>query len=651
MVDEKNSSDIDDWLDDLQEEDTGSANEELAQSDIDALLGGGGEEESVPAPAQDEELAQSDIDALLGGGGEEESAPAPAQDEELAQSDIDSLFGGGEAEKAVAEALDAPDNEELDQSDIDSLFGDVGEEQEQGATAEEETPSQAEMDQLFDDAGTEESSAGETVSFSEVLDSETSGAEAFDLGPDETGMSGDDFNFDDDIPDIPDEEEATVGVEEEGTLSEEMFAEEVPEFFNEPGGQPPQKEEEGKKLAIPFSLPFSTPVAAAVACFLIILAGSGLYFFKFRDKAEPPAIIMPPQQVAQTAPQPEEVAPPAKNSAPVAEEARLEMPPAGGEVAVQLSGLDADKDTLQFQIAVPPEHGRLSGDLPNVTYLPNNDFPGEDRFSFTASDGREVSAPATVVITGPSLRKKPVVEAKTIKPKRPLVRAKNVTLKTVSTDPLVIDWQKIWKLANKSPYTRDVSVEITKSSLRGRLVKLGPDKYEYVPDKFHGGNEVLSYRFKKDGVKSKTRQLMVMVELGDPAPEIHLKSLAENYKVGETVVLDAGPTRDDERDSLMFAWEQVAGVPVQLEILNDQGSAIAFVVPSSFYTDHYPQPVIRLTAVDQSGQADSRNIEINTESRRQTALWRGTRDGNIAVEPSCRNGNCPGELLPWPYPD
>jgi large repetitive protein len=65
-----------------------------------------------------------------------------------------------------------------------------------------------------------------------------------------------------------------------------------------------------------------------------------------------------------------------------------------GEIA--LSAGDPEGDPLTFTIVVPPSHGTLTGTLPNVTYTPDPDFEGEDRFTFRASDGLNYSNTASV---------------------------------------------------------------------------------------------------------------------------------------------------------------------------------------------------------------------------------------------------------------
>ncbi len=61
---------------------------------------------------------------------------------------------------------------------------------------------------------------------------------------------------------------------------------------------------------------------------------------------------------------------------------------------------DAEQDTLTAAVASGPSHGTLALDPGgSFTYTPDDDYVGTDTFTYTASDGTETSAPATVTIT------------------------------------------------------------------------------------------------------------------------------------------------------------------------------------------------------------------------------------------------------------
>lgn len=683
MADEqKNSGEIDDWLADLDNEPEAAAEAgggELDQSDIDSLLGGGGQPaapdpgSAAGAPAESAmELDQSDIDSLFGGksgvapaGKEQAAAPAPAGESqgelgELSQAGIDDLLGGSpEGGKAAAAPAD------IAQPDIDDLFGESSEPKVSPLAEEGAAPSQEEMDDLFGTMGISKDAdatkatgappskakaadepGAETVTFSDVLGSGGAGDD-FSL-EDDGGFGADAFDFDDSIPDIPDESAIKKEKKSEPSV-EDIFADEGTQkelsALLAAGGDDTAKAKKAGKP--PFRLPAAinkTTIGASLLFLLVI--GGGAYYFLTGEKPAPPAIpVAVQQQVAEAPP-----APPPRNNPPTVQDEEHRIDEKLGAVAVLLSGQDADSDALRFEIIRPPEHGRLSGDLPNLTYLPNKDFPGEDSFEFLASDGKDMSAPAKIKIVGADLRQQAVAEAKEIKPAKPMAHARDIVLSTLSTKPLEIDWKKIWRQANRVPFSSKVKVEIVKAELSGgKLVKTGPSQHRYVPDIYFGGNETIEYRFQYGGMKSKIGQLLVQVKLDDTPPVIQLQPLAAEYKVGETVVLDARQTKDNDPATLVYDWRQVGGVAVQLEPLNEQGSMVAFVMPSFFYTLPDPQPVLQLTVIDRAGQRAAHRITVEPSSRRETALWGGLPGGGLAAEPGCPKGDCPGELLPWPY--
>jgi hypothetical protein len=88
---------------------------------------------------------------------------------------------------------------------------------------------------------------------------------------------------------------------------------------------------------------------------------------------------------------------PAPNEPPVASGQSLQTP-FETALAVMLSGVDPENDSLNYAITVGPVNGALSGVIPDLLYIPNADFSGDDSFSFSVSDGEFTSAPAMVSI-------------------------------------------------------------------------------------------------------------------------------------------------------------------------------------------------------------------------------------------------------------
>ena len=69
-----------------------------------------------------------------------------------------------------------------------------------------------------------------------------------------------------------------------------------------------------------------------------------------------------------------------------------------GRALIALSGSDSSRHRLTFAVVSPPAHGTLSGRPPRLTYAPDANYNGPDSFTFTATDGRADSEPATVSI-------------------------------------------------------------------------------------------------------------------------------------------------------------------------------------------------------------------------------------------------------------
>ncbi len=83
-------------------------------------------------------------------------------------------------------------------------------------------------------------------------------------------------------------------------------------------------------------------------------------------------------------------------------------------VAIKLAGTDPDtNDRLTFKIASQPANGVLSGTPPELTYKPNLNFNGTDRFTFVANDGKADSPAATVTLVVTPINDAPVLTVPT----------------------------------------------------------------------------------------------------------------------------------------------------------------------------------------------------------------------------------------------
>lgn len=616
MAEEKGGLEIDDWLDDLENDAAKAADappSDLDQSDIDALLGEDGPAQPLAAIEGGAggqgfaELDQSDIDSLLSGSqGASVSSPAPAGDGGLNQSDIDDLFAAAPQTPLAGRGVDVPS-----QDDVDQLFARDGKD-----LAEEGL---------------------ETVGFSQVADSAGS---SVGVAAGSSGFDEDEFDFGE-LPEIPDETTAGRGSAPSADAGEESdatrglgndFADLLSAATDDGAEAPPSPPASppagGRKLAFVMPAGMTRKVAAIAGGLLLLVAGAGYFLLGGEGEKEEavPLSLQEKELASRTVGQPEQKPLP-PNAPPEVADAQLQMAQAGEALSIEIKGEDKEGDALRYEIVTQPRYGRLSGEAPFLTYLPGPDFPGEDSFEFRAHDPQQSSALARVVILGPEEPTKltgagaeqPTAPAGEIPPEKRLVGARDARLRTLSTAALVIDWKKIWARANTHPFDSGVKVEILDQQMQGTLSRLDQARHRYVPDRYFSGTEELRYRFHQQGRKSKIRKVVIQVALGDFPPQLHIQPMARAYKVGESVVIDASQTRDDSPDTLHFRWEQISGVAVQMEPMNEEGSVVSFVMPSSFSRDS--RTVIRVTAIDRGGQRASRDLSVGGISRRQSPLW------------------------------
>ncbi len=69
------------------------------------------------------------------------------------------------------------------------------------------------------------------------------------------------------------------------------------------------------------------------------------------------------------------------------------------ELPVHFSASDADGDSLEYEILVGPNHGRLSGTPPHLIYAPTANFAGSDQVTYRVLDQASKSAAATCFIS------------------------------------------------------------------------------------------------------------------------------------------------------------------------------------------------------------------------------------------------------------
>ena len=86
------------------------------------------------------------------------------------------------------------------------------------------------------------------------------------------------------------------------------------------------------------------------------------------------------------------------NSAPIATDDTISLAQ-GNTAVITLSASDANEDALTYAIVDQPNHGSVTLDENEATYIANDSYTGSDSFTFRASDGVLNSEVATITIS------------------------------------------------------------------------------------------------------------------------------------------------------------------------------------------------------------------------------------------------------------
>jgi VCBS repeat-containing protein len=173
-------------------------------------------------------------------------------------------------------------------------------------------------------------------------------------------------------------------------------------------------------------------------------------------------------------------------------------------VGVLVNDTDADGETLVAQVATGPEHGTLMLNADGTfTYMPDRDFFGTDQFSYRASDGTAVSAPATVTIQVHESNLVPV--------------AANDAFTIAEDAALVVDLPG-GLLANDTDGDGDpIAAELVTLPLHGTLALFSNGTFKYVPALNYNGTDSFTYLISDGRTESNPSTVNITVTpINDP---------------------------------------------------------------------------------------------------------------------------------------
>lgn len=159
-----------------------------------------------------------------------------------------------------------------------------------------------------------------------------------------------------------------------------------------------------------------------------------------------------------------------------------------------LNGSDSNNDSLKYVLVNKPIHGSLViADDGNYTYMPNNNFVGQDTFTYIVNDGIENSKIATVTINV----KKPVLQSP-IAYNQSLSMTKNGKISGF--------------LYNSEIKTGNITYIIVKQPLKGKLTLMGNGKFIYIPNKNFIGVDTFNFIAINGDEKSNIATIIIKIK-------------------------------------------------------------------------------------------------------------------------------------------
>ncbi|WP_368423341.1 Ig-like domain-containing protein, partial [Nitrosopumilus sp.] len=198
-------------------------------------------------------------------------------------------------------------------------------------------------------------------------------------------------------------------------------------------------------------------------------------------------------------------------------------------IDITLTGADVENDSLTYQIVSQPSHGILSGDVPNITYTPDQNEHGLDSFTFRVYDGSEYSTSKIISITINPVNDSPVAHSMNF------TTAEDTPF--VNTIPVAADDED-------SPLTYILISPPSHGTLSG-----DPPFMTYTPDLDYFGSDSLQFMVNDGELDSNIATLYMAIGPVNDQPTTFLQSLTTDEDIPLDVILQAS---DPDNDSLEY---------------------------------------------------------------------------------------------------
>jgi predicted small secreted protein len=173
------------------------------------------------------------------------------------------------------------------------------------------------------------------------------------------------------------------------------------------------------------------------------------------------------------------------------------------QTPITLKATDEDGDTIGYRISLPPKHGTLKGKAPNITYIPNKDYNGEDTFAFIANDGQADSKEAVITLDINPINDKPTARDD---------KAKLDEDTQITIDPLSND-------SDVDIATNQDKLTITNiTQPKNGKAKIKENTIIYTPNPNFNGSDSITYTIEDKAKASTTAKIDIAINPVNDAP-------------------------------------------------------------------------------------------------------------------------------------
>lgn len=275
------------------------------------------------------------------------------------------------------------------------------------------------------------------------------------------------------------------------------------------------------------------------------------------------------------------------NAAPVASDQSVTLDE-DTPTAIVLGASDADGDTLSYQVFESPSNGVLSGTAPNLSYTPNANFNGTDRFRFRANDGTVDSNEATVSITVTAINDAPVATAQSV---------------TTAEDTAVAI-----VLGGTDAEGDGLSFAVVDAPGNGVLSGTAPDLL-YTPNGNFNGDDSFTFRANDGSDDSAPATVSVSVSPVNDPPVAVVSASSSTPNQGDLVEVRCDASSDPEGPIADTFWAFIEGPePINFNSsFSDTSDQPVDEVEIPFQDGTY---VLRCTVFDEQGLEDSADLRL-----------------------------------------